>query len=252
MNTQQIQLLKVGGALLNDTDYLERLGRHIQTLVDASKRVVLVHGGGKEIASLHDRLKVPHRKELGLRVTSDASMDLVTKVLCGLVNKRLVAHFNRAGVRSLGICGADQGVMHAEFLNQAQLGRVGGPPTVEVDEIQSLLLTTQVLVVSPVCLGPDGALLNVNADLVAQSMAVALNTECLDFVTDVDGVQTAEGTARSLVPDQIEEMIQNSIVEGGMIPKLQASIAALGGGVSKVRVGNLESLSQGLATEVAA
>lgn len=252
MSSNQVQLLKVGGAMLQDVKYLQQLSQHIQAIVKARKRVVLVHGGGKEIASLHDKLNIPHRKELGLRVTSEASMDLVTKVLCGLVNKRLVANLNAAGIKALGICGADQGVMHAEFLNQDQLGRVGGPPNVDVNVIEALLSTTQVLVVSPVCLGPDGALLNVNADLVAQAVAVALNTDCLDFVTDVEGVRTANGMARSLVPDQIEEMIQDSIVEGGMIPKLQASIAALVGGVPKVRVGSLESLSRGLATEVAA
>ncbi len=252
MKFKQLQLVKVGGALLKNKKDLAQLNEHLRAIVELKKRVVLVHGGGKEIASLHKQLNVPHRKELGQRVTSEESMDLVTNVLCGLVNKRLVACTNSAGVKALGICGADQGIMRADYLNYEKLGMVGGPPKVNVPAIESLLATTQVLIVSPVCLGPEGELLNVNADLAAQSLAVALNTECLDFVTDVEGVRTAEGTARTLVPAQIEEMIQSSIVEGGMIPKLQASIAALVGGVAKVRVGSLESLSQGLATEVAA
>jgi acetylglutamate kinase len=140
--------------------------------------------------------------------------------------------------------------MHADFLNHAQLGWVGGPPDVDSRKLEALLGMANVLVVSPVSLGPRGSLLNVNADLAAQTIAVALKARRLDFVTDVDGVCAEGETVRSLASTQIERMIQDSIVHGGMIPKLQASLAALDGGVSRVCVGNLTSLRRGTATEV--
>jgi acetylglutamate kinase len=243
------RVVKVGGAHLDEVDYLDELTAHLRTLSEDGP-VILVHGGGKEIAALHDALEVPFRKELGIRVTSDTSMDLVAMVLCGLVNKRLVAHLNAAGMNALGVCGADLGLLRSDFLNPDHLGRVGGPPRVDVAGLESLLETTRVLVLSPVSSAPDGALLNVNADVAAQAVAVSMNADCLDFVTDVEGVRTSEGTVRRLAPAQIDHLIETSVVAGGMIPKLQASLAALAGGVNSVRVGSLESLGHGTATEV--
>lgn len=252
MKNYKLQLLKVGGAMLDDADYLHELAGHIKQAVSTGARTVLVHGGGKEVSSLHRSLKVPFDKSLGLRVTSKASMELVTKVLCGSVNKRVVAHLNNAGLQAMGVCGADLGLMKAEYLNRSRLGQVGGPPEVNAQRINQILSTAQVLVISPVCLGPDGELLNVNADSVAQSLAIALGVDCLDFVTDVANVRTSEGETRQLASHQVEALIRDSVVEGGMIPKLQASVAALLGGVGLVRVGNLASLRRGLATEVSA
>lgn len=244
-------IVKVGGAHLAEPDYLAGLTRHIVRLVDGTDdRVVLVHGGGKEIGSLHERLGLPFRKERGLRVTPDETMDLVAMVLCGQVNKRLVAHFQSANLDALGVCGADLGILRAEYLNRRQLGRVGGPPRVDVDALRRLLTAARILVVSPVCLAPGGGLLNVNADVAAQVIAVALDARHLDFVTDVRGVKNGEDSLPSLSRLQVERLIQQSIVAGGMIPKLHASLAALDGGVAVVRVGNLKSLAEGTATEV--
>ncbi len=250
MRSPTLRVLKVGGARLADARYVDELTHHLKQLTAASTRVILVHGGGREIGEFHEALGIPTRKELGLRITSEAGMDLVTMVLCGLVNKRLVAHLNCSGVRALGVCGADLGVLRTDFLNEAQLGRVGGPPRINVETLRQLHTAAEVLAIAPVCLGPDATLLNVNADVVAQAIAVALHVEQLDFVTDVAAVRTRTGAARHLSPGHIEELVRTSVVDGGMIPKLQASLAALDGGVARVRVGNLESLTQGTATEV--
>ena len=111
-------------------------------------------------------------------------------VLAGLVNKRLVAMFVNAGINAIGICGADLGVMRSESINADRLGRVGGPPKVDVPALETLMQCSDIAVVSPVCLGLDGRLLNVNADMVAQSVAVALSADQLDFVTDVEGIRS--------------------------------------------------------------
>ena len=247
-----LSVVKVDTPRLAEIDYLATLARYVDAFVRADGCVVLVHGGGSEIARLHAALDVPFRLERGLRVTSDAAMGIVSMVLCGLVNKRVVSTFNAAGLRTLGICGADLGVMRANFLNYRQLGRVGGPPEIDAAAIATLLGTTDVLAVSPVCMAPDGSLLNVNADAVAQTLAVAIQASCLEFVTDAVGVPTADGTARSLMVDEVSELIDASHVGGTMIPKLQASLAALDGGVSRVRFGSLESLRLGTATVVSA
>lgn len=243
-------LVKVGGAHLDDAAFVDDLAEYLREMLSAQARIVLVHGGGREIAELHAALSLPSRKEVGLRITSEEGMRLVAMVLAGLVNKRLVAHLNGSGLRTLGVCGADLGILEAEFLNYEQLGRVGGPPRVRVNALRDLLRTAEVLVVSPICQGPDRALVNVNADLVAQTLAVALGVTCLDFVTDVPGVRTQGDTARRLAPDEITDLIGSSVVAGGMIPKLHASIAALDGGVANVRVGNIHSLRSGTATVV--
>lgn len=245
-----IRVVKVGGAALDDIEYLAALTQHVKQLIAEGVRVVLVHGGGKEIGELHQRFNLPFRRELGLRVTSPEGMHLVTMTLCGLVNKRVVAHLNDYGVRSVGVSGVDYGLMRAAFLNEARLGRVGGPPEVNPEPLQRLLSDQTVVVLAPVSLGPDGGLLNVNADVAAQSVAVALAAQSLDFVTDVESVRGVSGPLRALQPAQVQQLMASDVVTGGMIPKLQASVAAIDGGVGRVRVGNLESLVRGTATEV--
>lgn len=251
MSSQRPRLVKVGGAYLDNYEYLQALARYLKRSAVPSEKTILVHGGGKEISKLQEALGTAVGREHGLRVTSEAEIDSVTMVLCGLVNKRIVAHLNIAGLKTFGVCGADLGIMKAGFLNFERLGRVGGPPEVDIRRLRDLLSATDVLAVAPVCVGSDGALVNVNADSVAQAVAVSLGVECLEFITDVAGVRTSEGELRTLLADQVEDMIQDAVVEGGMIPKLQASVAALGNGVRRVRVGSIESLSRGFATEVA-
>ena len=212
--------------------------------------MVLVHGGGREIGELHELLGVPFRTVGGVRVTSTSSMALVTMVLCGAVNKRLVAHLVSSGVDALGISGADLGLIRSAFLNPDRLGRVGGAPVVSAVTLKSLLAPGRVLVLAPVCLGPDGDLVNVNADSVAQAVAVAVGAEVLEFVTDVDAVRTRDGDADRLSPAEVQALIEDEVALGGMIPKLHAALAALDGGIPRVRLGSLGSLARGAATEV--
>jgi acetylglutamate kinase len=243
-------VVKVGGAQLETPERVRQIVAHVRQLVEKGREVVLVHGGGGEIGALHERLDVPWRTHHGLRVTHDESMDIVAMVLCGLVNKRLVARLVAAGVPALGLCGADLGLMRTSLLNADRLGRVGGPPSVDHERLGDLLDRGHMLVLSPVCLGPDGDLVNVNADTVAQTVAVALDADCLEFVTDVDGVRTSTGNAGRLSTKEAQRLIRESVIKAGMIPKVQAAVAALDGGVVSVRVGTPQSLAQGTATEV--
>ncbi len=244
-------VIKIGGARLREEADLAALAELVQQRRAKSERLVVVHGGGAEIGELHRALDLPFEKRLGLRVTSDASMPLVTMVLAGLVNTRLVARLLEAGVPALGLSGVDGGLLRSRFIDHATLGRVGGPPRVDASLLQRLLDTDQVLVVAPVCLGPDGAPVNVNADTAAHALATALRARSLDFISDVPGVLTSDGeVAPRLSSAEVQALLHGAAITGGMIPKLQAALAALDAGVQQVRVGDLQGMQCRTATEI--
>lgn len=252
MTQSNVAVIKVGGAFIDRPTFLDSLSIHLERALRRHDRLVLVHGGGKEIGELHQRLDVPFRKEKGVRITSPASMELVTMVLCGPVNKRVVAHLSRRGIDALGVSGADYDLMRSELADPDRLGRVGKAPSVSRERLRRVLDLAEVLVLAPVCRATDGELVNVNADLVAQAAAVALDAASLDFVTDVEHVRTPEGPGLQLSTDDVERLVADAHIKGGMLPKLQAGVAALDAGVERVRVGNLTTLTRGGATEVRA
>lgn len=249
-------VLKVGGANLERPAYLELLCEHVDRLVRSGERVVLIHGGGTEITALHEQLGEPCRKENGLRVTSPRGLDITTMVLCGLVNKRVVAALIGRGVDAMGMSGVDAGLLRAELLDERKLGRVGDAPRVDPRGLVVLLDAGMVPVVAPVSLGPDGRPVNVNGDTAARSIAAALRADRLDFLSDVPGIRPRPGSPdivpRLTVAEAGELLQDGEVITGGMRPKLGSAIAALGAGVRRVRVGSLAGIGRGRATEVVA
>jgi acetylglutamate kinase len=228
---------------------LERLTRRVRTLVEEGDAPLLVHGGGPDIARLHDRLQVPFETCDGMRVTRGESMNLVVMVLCGLLNKRLVARLVSSGLRAVGLSGIDAGILEAGYLDRKRWGEVGGEPELQPGYLFHLLDRGYVPVVAPVALGPHGSAVNVNADVAAQAIAVGLDAAVLDFVTDTPGVLRGETVIETLGVEDTERLISSGIVRGGMVPKLRAARRALESGVMRVRVGDLESLERETATE---
>lgn len=249
-DAQRTCILKIGGSEVGPESDLDPLTSLVKARIEDGWRVIVVHGGGREVSEIHETLGHEPRRVRGLRVTPEKEMPAVTMVLRGLVNARLVSALVRGGVSALGMSGVDLGVMSANFLNARELGRVGGPPRVDVDAIERLLGAGVVPVFCSVCLGPDHQPLNVNADTVAHTLAVSLQAESLDFASDVAGVRTEDGIASELRPADVRQLIQADLVTGGMIPKLQAAVAAVSSGVAGVRIGTLASLRAGTATEV--
>lgn len=243
------RVVKVGGSRLRDEEFTHRLAAHVAVLA-RNTRVVVVHGGGPQIGALHEALGVDYEKNRGLRVTREESMPLVSMALAH-VNESLVSALGAAGVRCLGLRGVDARLMRSDLLDLRRLGRVGHAPTVRGETLRRLLDEVPVIVLSPICLGPDHRPVNVNADDVAQAVAGALRCSVFDLMTDVDGVRADDGRVlRTIDPARVEELVLDGTARGGMIPKLRAARAAISAGVGRVRIGTLESMVGGTCTQV--
>lgn len=248
---QPILVLKIGGNQVEDPDFLAGFVTAVKTLRD-THALIVVHGGGKEIADLHERFGVPFETVQGLRVTSDASMPLVEMALNGSVNTRLVAWLVKGGVDALGLSGVDLGLVRVQpmVMHGHDLGRVGRVTYVNEKALMQLLALRMVPIISPVSLGLDGLTYNVNADQVATAVASAVEAVQLVFVTNVPGVQVAGRTVRALVPEQVEDLIDRGIISGGMIPKVRAATDAVAGGVRQAVITDLAGLAQEEGTAV--
>jgi acetylglutamate kinase len=157
------------------------------------------------------------------------------------------------GLDCLGVSGVDLGLLRAPLKDARNLGRVGGPPSVDAGRLRSVLENVDVLVVSPVSIGPDGSAVNVNADDAAHAIATALGAASLDFVSDIPGVRGADDAVLAdLAPHDVTGLISDGVVRGGMVPKLKAAVAAVSAGVQRVRIGDLASMAAGVATVISA
>jgi len=211
---------------------------------------VLVHGGGKEIRSLQEKLGLAPQYVDGLRVTDAESLAVVQMVLAGRINKRLVAALTAAGVDALGMSGVDRGAVKAEKLEhpRGDLGWVGRVVAVRVEVFGRLLEEGVTPVLSPICWGADGEMFNVNADHVASAVACALAAETLVFVSNVAGVLVDGEVISQATPADLERLIAQGTIAGGMVPKARAALEALASGVNAVRITNLEGLVAGSGT----
>ncbi|NTU86157.1 MAG: acetylglutamate kinase, partial [Chloroflexales bacterium] len=185
---EQTTVVKVGGNELDDPAFLAGLSAAVAAFPGP---LVLVHGGGKEITAALDREGLPVQFVEGLRVTSPEAMAVMQRVVCGTINKRVVASLVGAGARALGLSGIDLGLLRCapHRPGGADLGRVGTVTTVDAGAIRAMLAQSWLPVFAPVALGAeDGLSYNVNADMVAQAIAAALGGAELLFVTNVPGV----------------------------------------------------------------
>jgi acetylglutamate kinase len=246
-----ILVLKIGGNQVDDEAFLAGLVDAVRGLL-ADYGVIVVHGGGKEIADLHSTFQVPFETVEGLRVTSPESMRLVEMALNGSVNTRLVRWLVNAGVDAIGLSGVDMGLIRVSRLQAGgrELGLVGQVQQVNGEALFQLLDLGLVPVVSPVSLGEEGLAYNVNADQAAAAVARAVEAERLIFVTNVPGVQIAGRQVRALVPAQIQDLIAGGIITGGMIPKVRAALDAVASGVYQAVITDLSGLARGEGTAV--
>ena len=243
-------VIKLGGGQVDDPHFLERLVEVIREMED--RQILFVHGGGKEIAAWQERLGLEPRFVEGLRVTDGKSLEVAEMVLSGLVNKRLVARLVAGGVPAVGLSGVDGSLIRVEPMSHpaGDLGFVGRVVEVNSALLDMLLGQGLLPVISPISLGLDGQTYNVNADHAAWAIARTVAADSLVFVSDVPGVLVGGSTLTHLTADQIEPLIHAEAIRGGMVPKVRSALAALTGGVSAVRITNLEGLQSGAGTVI--
>jgi acetylglutamate kinase len=229
-------LIKVGGTLLDSSESRGRIASQVRWACDAGHRVVVVHGGGKQMTRFLAERGIESRFVNGLRVTSPETLDAVVKVLAGSVNHELVAALVRAGLAAVGLSGIDASLVEFEQMSP-ELGAVGKVRKANPALLE--LLTEHRYLPVVACLGGDraGNLYNVNADQMAVACAAAFGCGELVFLTDVEGVLDAE---RKLLPelsaDACRALIESGVATGGMQAKLNAATAALRQGVARVRI----------------
>ena len=212
-------------AVISDIILLNLVGVH----------VVVVHGGGPEISEMLKKVGKESRFVDGLRYTDEETMDIVQQVLCGKVNKNLVATLNRLGGQAIGLCGMDAGLFEAKMLNE-KYGLVGEIVQVNPAPVQDSLKEGYIPVVSTVAQGVDGEnAYNINADTAAAKLAVALKAEKLILLTDVRGLLQNPKDESTLIPvvelSHVPELVKDGVIQGGMIPKVDCCVEAVRSGV---------------------
>jgi len=239
----KIIVIKYGGSAMLE----ERLRKHFAKDVVLMKYVglhpVVVHGGGPQIGETLKRLGKESRFVNGMRVTDAETMEVVEMVLAGKLNKDLVHSIIRQGGRAVGLCGKDGGLIQARKMmlpppdDGEDLGFVGEVDHINPEIIRSLDFSTYIPVVAPIGVGPRGSTYNINADLVAGSLAVALQAHKLILLTDVPGILDPSGDLISAVPlGELDTMFSRGIVKGGMIPKVECCSRTVRGGVRKAHI----------------
>lgn len=228
-------VVKYGGNAMVSGELRQAVISDIVLLSLVGIHVVVVHGGGPEINEMLRKIGKESKFVDGLRYTDEETMDIVQQILCGKVNKDLVALVNRRGGRAIGLCGMDDGLLQAVCLDE-KYGLVGEVTAVNPQPVFDCLEKGYIPVVSTVAQGADGdTAYNINADTAAAKLAVALQAEKLILLTDVRGLLRDPADESTLIPQvrvsEIPGLIKDGVIKGGMIPKIDCSVEAVRSGV---------------------
>jgi acetylglutamate kinase len=231
-------VIKYGGAAMTDDILKETFAKDVTLLRKIGVRIVIVHGGGKEITEMLNKLEIKTKFVNGQRYTDEETLDVVQMVLAGKVNKEIVARINENGGNAVGLCGVDGDLIKAERFkeNGQDIGLVGEITQINVNVLTLLLNSNFLPVVAPTGVGEEGELYNINADIAAGEIAAALKSEKLLYLSDVEGVTVEGNLMRSLTENEAKELVTQGRINGGMIPKVNSAFKALDEGVKKVHI----------------
>jgi len=248
-------VIKYGGHAMTDASLKERFAQDVVLLKYVGLNPVIVHGGGPQIDKMLDRMGIEAKFRHGVRVTDEATMEIVEMVLAGKINMEIVDLLNRHGGRAVGLSGKDGGLMLTRPLTakawakslekDLEDGEEDGEDFGFVGEVQSvdpsLVLKLQqdhyIPVIAPIGTDREGNTYNINADLVAGAIAGALTAEKLLMMTDVKGIRDAKGRHLSTVSRKdVQRMVKKGTISEGMLPKVHACLDALAGGVGKAHI----------------
>jgi len=237
----QTFVVKYGGSAMKDPHLMNGVIRNVLLLQLVGIRVILVHGGGPEIDHWLVKLGIEKQVRNGLRVTDDATMDVVEMALAGRANKALVAEIQKAGGQAVGLSGRDADLLQGFPMGDG-LGRTGSVAHVAPDILQTLITSGYIPVVCSVATGPNHEALNVNADIAAGAIAGALKANKLILLTDTNGVLSDRNDPASHISSlsvaEARTMLATGEADRGMIPKLEGALDALNHGVERVHLIN--------------
>lgn len=244
-------VVKYGGNAMGDNSLAQAFARDIALLKQSGVNPVVVHGGGPQIGAMLKRMGIESRFENGLRVTDQATVEIVEMVLAGSINKQIVMMINAEGERAIGLCGKDGNLVYARKAEKKvidpdsnierilDLGFVGEIDEVDRTMIDILAKSAIIPVIAPVAPDRNGQTYNINADTFAGGIAGALEAKRLLFLTDVEGVMDKDGKViKELSVKQARSMIADGTISGGMIPKVETCINAIEEGVEGVVIVN--------------
>jgi acetylglutamate kinase len=242
-------VVKYGGHAMIDAELKASFAKDICLLRYVGIHVVVVHGGGPQINATLAKMGVGSHFVSGLRITDDATMDVVEMVLGGQINQEIVGLICQQGGRAVGLSGKDDGFIRARKMAGVRAkderggeivvdpGRVGEVIEIVPDVVDHLVQAGFIPVISPIGVDREGRSLNINADTAAGKIAEALRAEKLILLTDVEAVRNGEGELiRSLTAPEAKTLIDDGVIHSGMIPKVQCGLDALAGGVKKVHM----------------
>ena len=239
-------VIKYGGNAMTDPQLKESFASDVVLLKLVGMNPVVVHGGGPQINEMLDKLGKKGEFIQGMRVTDEETMDIVEMVLGGQVNKEIVNLINRKGGKAVGLTGQDGNFIHAEKLLMANLnnpeemidvGQVGDIKMIDPSIINFLDSGDFIPVIAPIGVGPEGETYNINADVVAGKLAEILGAEKLILLTNTPGVLDKNGNLLTgLTPNQIDDLVEDGTLSGGMLPKISSALDAARSGVKSVHI----------------
>ena len=239
-------VIKYGGNAMVNESLTHKILEDVTLLKYVGINPILVHGGGPEINAMLARVGVSSTFHNGLRITDDATMEIVQMVLAGKLNKNIAAEINMLGGKAIGLCGKDAELIRVEkklpLPDGVDLGHVGNIVSINTKLLNALCEDEYIPVISSIGTDKQGQSYNINADTAAAAIATALKAEKLIYLTDIDGVRRDANDPTTLFPilttDQAKALIEDGTISGGMIPKVTACVDAIEKGVRRVHILN--------------
>ena len=242
-------VVKFGGNAMTDAELHDSFARDIVLMKLVGMNPVVVHGGGPQIGALLERLNIKSEFINGMRVTDANTMDVVEMVLGGSVNKEIVSSINRNGGKAIGVTGKDGQFIRAKKMTIDRyspelgaseiidIGHVGQVKSIDTEVLSVILGSNFIPVIAPIGVDAQGATYNINADLVAGKIAEVMQAEKLMLLTNVAGLLDKDGTILTgLTTSQVDALIEDGTIYGGMLPKIQCALDAVKGGVTSAHI----------------
>lgn len=231
-------VIKIGGSVLQNETLIASICSDIQLLKASGIKIIVIHGGGNAISQHLSKLHIESQFVDGLRVTPKKTMDVIEMVLCGQVNTKLVRMLSTAGLKTIGLTGADSSMLQCSYYSDTH-GCVGVINKMNTEIVSNLLKVNFTPVIAPIGVDADGNAMNINADYAASLLAEQLNADKLIYLTDQDGIYDENGVIFSeLSQVDLSNIIDNKIVQGGMLTKSKAILKALSGHLNDIHILN--------------